>query len=99
MAHEKPAGGQVERLYVTGRVQGVGYRNFLSVEAQALGLNGWVRNRADGAVEALVAGPPTLVDALVARATQGPPRARVDSVRREVTDAEPPVGFFVAATV
>ena len=100
MAPETPAAGlRVERVYVTGRVQGVGYRNFLAGEARALGLNGWVRNRADGAVEALVAGPLPRVDTLVKRAEQGPPRARVDAVRRALTDEHPPTGFFIAPTI
>jgi acylphosphatase len=67
-------------LRIHGRVQGVGYRWSLSAEAKRLGLTGWVRNRRDGSVEALVSGPPEAIDALVVWAHRGPPMARVDSV-------------------
>lgn len=68
----------MKRLVVTGRVQGVGYRNWLVGEAQALSLSGWVRNQRDGSVEAVVAGDAT--DTLVDRAWAGPAMARVDGV-------------------
>ena len=71
------------RLVVTGRVQGVWYRASMRREAEALGLVGWVRNRADGAVEAEAAGPTNAVDRLVAWARVGPPAARVDAVEVE----------------
>ncbi len=67
-------------LRIRGRVQGVGYRWSLCAEAQRLGLAGWVRNRRDGSVEALVAGPPAAVDALTLWAWRGPSMARVDGV-------------------
>lgn len=67
-------------LRVRGRVQGVGYRWSLCAEAQRLGLSGWVRNRSDGSVEALVGGPAEAVDALILWARRGPPMARVDSI-------------------
>ena len=72
-------------LSITGRVQGVTYRAWMIEQAQALGITGWVRNRADGSVEAVVAGPAEQVDALVVRAHHGPPGARVASVT--VTEA------------
>lgn len=68
------------RLVITGRVQGVSYRAWFTQQAQALGLDGWVRNRADGSVEAVVAGPPAAVKEMVMLAHQGPPAARVDHV-------------------
>lgn len=68
----------MKRLVITGRVQGVGYRDWLVGEARALGLAGWVRNRRDGSVEAVAAGDG--VDALVERAWRGPVMARVDGV-------------------
>lgn len=67
-------------LRMHGRVQGVGYRWALCAEAQRLGLRGWVRNRRDGTVEALVAGPLEAVEALVVWAERGPSMARVDRV-------------------
>lgn len=67
-------------LRIHGRVQGVGYRWSLSVEASRLGLSGWVRNRRDGSVEALVHGPAEAIDALVVWAHRGPSMARVDRI-------------------
>jgi acylphosphatase len=72
------------RLVVTGRVQGVGFRYSTCVQARRLGLCGWVRNRRDGSVEILVAGPPAECEALVGWARRGPAGARVDAV--EVTE-------------
>jgi acylphosphatase len=71
------------RLIVTGRVQGVGYRDSLSAEAQRRGLTGWVRNRRDGSVEAVLQGTPAAIDAAIAWARRGPPLARVTDVRTE----------------
>jgi acylphosphatase len=72
-------------LSIHGRVQGVGYRDALCREAERLGVTGWVRNRADGTVEALAHGAPGAVDALVAWTRRGPAPARVTEVR--VSDA------------
>ena len=71
------------RLTVTGRVQGVGYRAFMVREATALGLVGWARNRRDGSVEAVAAGPRTALDALIDAMRRGPSLSRVDDVREE----------------
>jgi len=68
-------------LIITGRVQGVGYRDALCDEAEARGVTGWVRNRRDGSVEALVQGAPDAVEATVAWARRGPGAARVADVR------------------
>lgn len=76
------------RLTITGRVQGVGYRDWLVREARRLGLRGWVRNRPDGSVEALAAGEATAVEALVALCRRGPFPARVDGIAQD--DAETP---------
>jgi acylphosphatase len=65
---------------IRGRVQGVGYRAWLEHRAVAAGLEGWVRNRADGSVEALFCGRPQLVAEMVALCRHGPPSARVDAV-------------------
>ncbi|MEW6690442.1 MAG: acylphosphatase [Pseudomonadota bacterium] len=64
-------------LIVSGRVQGVGFRDGLRAEALALQVTGWVRNRRDGTVEAVIQGEPDALDALVAWARRGPPAARV----------------------
>ena len=68
------------RLCVTGQVQGVGYRAWAIATAARLGLRGWVRNRADGSVEALVIGDDETVAAMVASCRDGPPAARVRDV-------------------
>lgn len=70
-------------LHITGRVQGVGFRDALCQEAQRLGTAGWVRNRRDGSVEALVQGPREAVEAVLAWSRRGPPAARVDKLRSE----------------
>lgn len=67
-------------LCISGRVQGVGYRDALRREAQANGISGWVRNRRDGTVEAVVQGSPAAVGRLLAWAKSGPPAARVTAV-------------------
>ena len=76
------------RLRIHGLVQGVGYRNALQAQATRLGLAGWVRNRSDGTVEALVAGPADAVEALIEWSRRGPPAARVSRV--DDTPAAPP---------
>ena len=92
----------VTRIFVEGRVQGVGYRAFLVREAEALGLSGWARNRADGSVEALIAGSPQSIAALITAARRGPNHARVDVMREESATEDMLAGlegFVVAATV
>jgi acylphosphatase len=73
-------------LRITGRVQGVGYRWNMAQEAKALGLSGWVRNRLDGSVEALVCGSADAVQALIEWAQRGPVMSRVEGVA--VTEVE-----------
>ncbi len=84
---------EIIRLIIEGRVQGVGYRAFLIREALALDLTGWTRNRRDGAVEAVAAGPRPALDALVDAARRGPRLARVDSLREERADEAALVEF------
>ena len=67
-------------LRISGRVQGVGYRYYMSRKARQIGITGWVRNRADGTVEAMVCGTPDLVASIVAWAHHGPARAGVAGV-------------------
>jgi acylphosphatase len=67
-------------LRIAGRVQGVGFRYSLHGEAKARGVAGWVRNRRDGSVEALLQGEAAAVDAVIAWARRGPPAARVEDV-------------------
>ena len=71
-------------LIVHGRVQGVWYRGWTVDQAEALGLDGWVRNRRDGTVEILVSGPDAAVEELIRRCQDGPGAARVERV--DVTD-------------
>ena len=70
-----------KQLRISGLVQGVGFRYSMVEEARLLGLNGWVRNRRDGTVEAMVDGPPEAVTAILAWARRGPPGARVTDVQ------------------
>mgnify|MGYP001597165646 CR=1 FL=1 len=75
-------------VQVHGFVQGVGFRNYLATCAQQNGLDGWVRNRADGSVEALVSGATKAVEAFVGSATRGPAGARVNAI--DLQNSEPP---------
>jgi len=79
---------RTRQIRVIGRVQGVGYRFALRDEALRLGVAGWVRNRADGSVQALLQGDEAALDALVAWARRGPRAARVDEVRDEAPLAQ-----------
>ena len=68
-------------LIISGTVQGIGYRESMRQEAQQLGVGGWVRNRRDGTVEALVDGDPDAVRKLILWAHQGPRGARISGVK------------------
>ena len=72
--------GAILQVTIRGRVQGVGYRAWLEDQAVTCGLEGWVRNRRDGSVEALFAGPADIVAAMIASCRRGPSMARVDTV-------------------
>ena len=76
-------------VIVAGDVQGVGYRYTMRIVARDVGVSGWVRNLADGTVEAEVEGTEAQVDEVLAWMAEGPPGSRVDDAR--VTDA-PPTG-------
>lgn len=86
-------------LRIHGIVQGVGYRNSLHAQARQLGLAGWVRNRSDGTVEALVAGPAAAIDTIIEWARRGPPAARVSKVDWESTSPPDSLGFTRADTL
>ncbi len=73
--------GVLRQVTVTGRVQGVGYRAWVEHQARVHAVEGWVRNRRDGNVEALFAGPADVVADLIALCRRGPSSARVDDVQ------------------
>ena len=76
------------RLEISGRVQGVGFRYAMQREAERLGVRGWVRNRRDGRVEALLHGDEAAVEALSTWARRGPPGAHVLDVRSALGEAD-----------
>lgn len=76
------------RLTIHGRVHGVGFRAFVEDEAMSRGLEGWVRNRRDGTVEALIAGEARLVDAMIEACRRGPAAARVERIDVEEAKAD-----------
>ena len=81
------------RLIVSGRVQGVGYRYWTIGEARRQGLDGWVRNLADGGVEILALGDPAALDRLEAACQSGPAGARVTAVARSLAADDGSHGF------
>jgi acylphosphatase len=77
------------QVVVRGRVQGVYFRAFVERESLKAGIEGWVRNRSDGSVEALFAGPADKVQAIIEACRRGPSAARVDALdERAAADAE-----------
>jgi acylphosphatase len=76
-------------LNIHGRVQGVWYRESMRREAEVYGVSGWVRNRANGTVEAYVEGHPEAVEALVAWCHEGPPLAHVSQVEVRPVETAP----------
>jgi acylphosphatase len=80
-------------LYITGRVQGVGYRDWLVREARERGLSGWVRNVGDNVVEAIVSGDDAAVEACVQACRRGPPLAVVDSLKQAQAECPRQTGF------
>jgi len=79
---------EVRRLVIAGYVQGIGYRYSMVMAAKSRGVTGWVRNRRDGSVEAMVAGTPEQVAAIVAWARHGPAGAEVEHVAVELGSGE-----------
>ncbi len=84
--HDEAVERVTKRLTIEGLVQGVGFRYFLQRKARALGVTGWVRNRVDGGVEAVIQGNPEAVEALITLARSGPSSAKVTNV--SVCDAD-----------
>ena len=70
----------IRRISVRGRVQGVGFRDFVARAADRQGMEGWVRNRTDGSVEAVFSGAPETVAAMIEICRKGPPSSRVDAL-------------------
>jgi len=95
----------IRHITISGRVQGVGYRAWVEDEAIARDLEGWVRNRRDGRVEAVFAGPAEAVTAMIAACRRGPSSARVDTLQDEAANPdmlnlrEPGEQFSVLPTV
>ena len=80
-------------MFITGLVQGVGFRYSMAREALRLGVAGWVRNRLDGSVEAVIEGTPEQLAAMIAWARRGPGGAEVDHVAVELAEQGGHVGF------
>jgi len=78
----------IRHVTLSGRVQGVGYRAFVDHAARSHDLEGWVRNRRDGSVEAVFAGPAEAVTAVIATCRRGPSSARVEALRDEAASAD-----------
>lgn len=87
------------RARIHGKVQGVWYRGWVQTKAQRLGLYGWVRNREDGTVEALLCGAPHVVDRMLALCMRGPETARVDRIETEPAKGIAANRFEVKPTV
>jgi acylphosphatase len=81
------------RLVIRGRVQGVGFRAWMVVEARRRELRGWVRNCRDGSVEALVIGAPEAVEAMIAACRGGPPAAEISAIERAAAHDDESPGF------
>ena len=86
--------GLALRLVISGRVQGVAYRAWMVQEARRRGLSGWVRNRREGTVEAVVQGPEHEVEMMVIACRRGPPLARVADITREPFEGDFVAGDF-----
>jgi acylphosphatase len=85
-------------IFISGRVQGVGYRAWVAEEARARGLDGWVRNLRDGRVEAVFCGERGNVSGMVDACRDGPPMAGVSSVTNQAWSGRQPQGFSVLPT-
>jgi acylphosphatase len=86
-------------LRIEGRVQGVAFRAWTETEARRRGLRGWVRNRRDGSVEALLIGPPVIVDEMADLCRRGPSLASVTAIERTPAQDDGSAGFEPRRTV
>ena len=86
------------RLRITGNVQGVGYRIWVTRTASGLGLRGWVRNRLDGSVEALATGAPEQIAVLIEACRRGPYGARVAELTAVPDEDDGSIGFTAVPT-
>ena len=86
------------RVVIAGRVQGVWYRAWTGEEASDLGLNGWVRNRRDGTVEAVFAGTTETIDRMIELCRDGPPLAKVVAIDINDDDSDIEPGFLQLPT-
>jgi acylphosphatase len=84
---------KIVHVLISGTVQGVWFRAWTTQEAQARGLDGWVRNRRSGEVEAVFAGPAARVDDMLAACRRGPPAAEVEDVDVTPSAEDPGTGF------
>jgi acylphosphatase len=95
----------IRHVVIRGRVQGVGYRAWVEHQAHVRRLDGWVRNRRDGSVEAVFAGPDAVVSDMIAACRRGPSAARVDAIDNDAGSPdllnlrEAGEGFSVLSTV
>lgn len=83
-----------KKLVIAGRVHGVGYRAWVVHKATELGLSGWVRNRSDGAVEALIAGDVASVEEMSRLCRRGPRMAEVSSISEDLAEPPEQPGFY-----
>ncbi len=84
-----------KHVHITGRVQGVSFRAWTRERAKQLGVSGWVRNRSDGSVEALISGESEAVETLLAALHKGPPAAEVKDVLDTEIEMQAEPGFRI----
>lgn len=81
-------------VFIEGRVQGVGFRHFARVNAEEIGIYGWVKNLPDGRVEAVFAGPMDHIREMVSRCENGPGASRVDNIDVTIEEADGDINDF-----
>ena len=87
------------RIVIAGEVQGIGYRDWMCAQADALGVSGWVRNRSDGTVEALLAGDRGAVQELLRACRRGPRLAKVSDITEHFAETPEEPGFVRRPTL